>query len=413
MPKNCLLSLALIMRDAEQDILTCLESVAGAVDEMVIVDTGSRDASAKIVRKFLRKWQGEASGSRGKLYDFVWQDDFALAKNYALTRCHGEYVLFLDSDESLSEETRGNLRSLAERLAGGQRPEGVSVVEIPGQSMPDSQPFDIFELWRSNVDLKGNPVEGEPDDLAVRLLRRQEGLRYRGEVHEQLVFADGRPPRAAVVDEALLKIMHTGYRPELKAQKIQRNQEILLREEKQGGATFLLDYYLAETHLARQEWQQAVACAQRCFDTTLPVHDSIAPYRIMYQALRELEQEACRQAGLAIAEGEPLPEPAPHEHEALSKARDLRRQGEEVLAQGLEAFPDYPDFYYFRGGRKWNAGDKDGGRADLEKAFELAGAFPQAHPEVDFRFRDLLPGLYAALEQVRSEMDDGGETGIS
>ncbi len=407
MSKRCLLSLALIMRDAAEEILTCLTSVAEAADEMVIVDTGSVDDSVKIVQKFLRKWQNAFPGRKGKLYHFKWQDDFALAKNYALARCRGEYVLFLDSDESLSEGLRGNLRPMVEELARGELPAGVKGVKIPGRAAPscgESLAPDLVEIWRENVDLSGRPVPSEPEDLAVRLLRRQDRLRYRGEVHEQLVFTDGSQTKIAVADKSLLTILHTGYRPGMKEQKQQRNQEILLKEEAQGGSTFLLDYYLAETHLARHEWKEAVECAKRSFAGARPVHDRIAPYRIIYQALRALEKEALEKEGLQIAEGEPLPEVSADESRYLQYARHIRRQGELLVAKGLEEFPDYPDFYYFRGGRRWNAGDKAGGRAYLEKALELAEAFPVRHPEEDFRFRELLPCLKAALEQVRGEM---------
>ena len=402
--KKCLLSLALIMRDAAEDILTCLNSVAGAVDEMVIVDTGSVDGSVKLVRKFLRQWQAGAPHRRGKLSRMEWRDDFALAKNHALARCHGEYVLFLDSDESLSEDTRGNLRPLVEAFARGEMPQGVKRVKVPGEgSLPEG--FDLLELWRRNVELTGEPVFQEPEDLAVRLLKRQEGLRYQGEVHEQLVFATGQKTRLAVADKNLLTLLHTGYRAGLKEEKKRRNMEILMKEEQQGGSTFLLDYYLAEAHLYQKHWRQAIECAHRCLRGSLPVHDRLAPYRIAYQAFRELEQEACQRAGLNIGEGEKLPEPAPGESEALQSARALRRQGEEVMTCAIEAFPDYPEFYYFRGGRRWNAGDKEQGKADLEKALALSGSFREKHPEDDFRFAELLPGLQAALAQVRKEME--------
>lgn len=403
--KECLLSLALIMRDAAEEILTCLNSVAGAVDEMVIVDTGSVDGSVKLVRKFLRQWQAAAPHRRSKLCRMKWRDDFALAKNHALARCHGEYVLFLDSDESLSEDTRGNLRPLIEAFARGEMPEGVRRVKVPGEGNLPAEGFDLLELWRCNVELTGEPVPQEPEDLAVRLLKRQEGLRYQGEVHEQLVFATGQKTRLAVADKSLLTILHTGYRAGLREEKNRRNVEILMKEEQQGGSTFLLDYYLAEAYLHQKQWRQAIECAHRCLRGSLPVHDRIAPYRIAYQAFRELEQEACRRAGLSIGEGEKLPEPAPDESEALQSARALRRQGEEVMACAIEAFPDYPEFYYFRGGRRWNAGDKEQGKADLEKALVLADTFQKNHPESDFPFAELLPELHAALAQVRKEME--------
>ncbi|MBO6292002.1 MAG: glycosyltransferase, partial [Selenomonas sp.] len=89
MSDNCLLSLALIMRDAAGEVLECLKSVAEAVDEMVVVDTGSVDDSVAVVRQFLQEWQKKKNGRMWELGTVKWQDDFALAKNRALLRCHG------------------------------------------------------------------------------------------------------------------------------------------------------------------------------------------------------------------------------------------------------------------------------------------------------------------------------------
>lgn len=406
MANQCLLSLALIMRDAAEEILACLESCAASVDEMVIADTGSRDASVKTVRKFLRRWQAAVPGRRGKLYEIQWQDDFATARNYVLSRCRGAWVIFLDSDERLSADTRGNLRQVIESLALGRLPAGVQRVRIPGRGLPEGGQIDLLELWRENVDLSCRPLPGTPDDLAVRILRRQEGLRYQGEVHEQLLFADGRELKVALADKQLLSVLHTGYRPEVGGEKTARNWRILRKEERQGGSTCLLDYYLADMYLEQGKWQQAISRAEKALGGNLPVHDSIAPHRIICQALRELEKEACREAGLEIAEGEPLPPASPEEPAPLQRLRSLRRRIDHELASVIAAWSYYPDFYYFRGGRRWNGGDKAGGKADLEHALALAEAFPRAHPELDFRFRELMPSLMAALEQVRREWEE-------
>ena len=119
--KRMLLSLVLIMRDAEREIGMCLESCGEAVDEMVLVDTGSKDGTVRTARRFLRGWL--RPGRRGKIYHYEWQDDFAAARNFALSHAHGEWLLLLDADEYLSRETRGNLRPLVEILAAGRLPE--------------------------------------------------------------------------------------------------------------------------------------------------------------------------------------------------------------------------------------------------------------------------------------------------
>ena len=64
----------MIVRDEENNLPRCLESVRGIFDEIVVVDTGSVDRTAEIAREF------------GAVFDFVWVDDFAAARNAALAR---------------------------------------------------------------------------------------------------------------------------------------------------------------------------------------------------------------------------------------------------------------------------------------------------------------------------------------
>ena len=59
----------MIVRDEENNIDRCLESVRGVFDEIVVVDTGSKDRTVEIARSF---------GAR--VFDFVWVDDFAAAR---------------------------------------------------------------------------------------------------------------------------------------------------------------------------------------------------------------------------------------------------------------------------------------------------------------------------------------------
>ncbi|MBO6290924.1 MAG: glycosyltransferase, partial [Selenomonas sp.] len=312
------------------------------------------------------------------------------------------------SDERLSEDTRGNLRPLVEALARDEWPAGVKPVELPGRTpVPGRDLFDVLEVMRENIDLAGKPVPGEPDDTASRLIRRQADLYYQGEVHEQLVFADGRPTKLAMAEKVCLKLLHTGYRPEVKDQKEARNNRILLNEEAQGGSTQLKDYYLAKLHLERREWMPALEAAWRCLKDARPVHYKDAPYCIMCESARELEKEALAQAGLNLKEGESLPPPQPEETELMQKIRRLRQYVDNVIRAAINEFPDYPDAYYYRGLRRWHGGDPAGGQADLQKARELAETFPDRYPEEFFNFEKALPDLYRDLEAIAKEVPAG------
>ena len=71
----------------------CLRSVQGFADEMVVVDTGSTDATVAIA---------EAAGAR--VEQIPWPGDFAPARNQALEFLNGDWVLVLDADEQLRPE---------------------------------------------------------------------------------------------------------------------------------------------------------------------------------------------------------------------------------------------------------------------------------------------------------------------
>ena len=96
-----MLSLSMIVRDEEKSLPSCLESVQGFVDEIVILDTGSIDNTVGIAKSF---------GAR--VEKFMWTGDFAPARNAALQLVTGDWVLVLDADEQLRNECINELKRL-------------------------------------------------------------------------------------------------------------------------------------------------------------------------------------------------------------------------------------------------------------------------------------------------------------
>ncbi len=94
-------SLCMIVKDEENVLARCLDSVQDLVDEIVIVDTGSTDRTKEIAARYT-----------GRLYDFLWVDDFAAARNFAFSLATMEYTLWLDADDVVLAEDRAKLREL-------------------------------------------------------------------------------------------------------------------------------------------------------------------------------------------------------------------------------------------------------------------------------------------------------------
>ncbi len=96
----------MIVKNEENNLPACLRSVAGLFDEIVVVDTGSTDRTREIAAEF---------GAR--VFDFVWVDDFAAARNAALARATSDYAFWLDADDVIDPPEREKLQALLESLS--------------------------------------------------------------------------------------------------------------------------------------------------------------------------------------------------------------------------------------------------------------------------------------------------------
>lgn len=95
------ISLCMIVKNEEKVLARCLDSLAPAMDEMIIVDTGSTDRTKEIAEKYTKK-----------VYDFTWTGSFADARNFASSMATKEYIYTADADEYLDEENQQKLLQL-------------------------------------------------------------------------------------------------------------------------------------------------------------------------------------------------------------------------------------------------------------------------------------------------------------
>jgi len=93
------LSACTIAKNEALNIGKSIDSYKEYVDEIIIVDTGSIDETAKIA---------EEKGA--KVLHFEWKNDFAAAKNFALDNATGDWIIFLDADEWFDGDTAKNIK---------------------------------------------------------------------------------------------------------------------------------------------------------------------------------------------------------------------------------------------------------------------------------------------------------------
>src|SRR5216683_2753537 len=101
-------SLCLMVRNEEEALPGCLQSVAGIANEIIVVDTGSTDRTKETAASF-----------GAKVFDFPWIDDFAAARNECIRHATGEWIFWMDADERMDEVNREKLKALFQSISHG------------------------------------------------------------------------------------------------------------------------------------------------------------------------------------------------------------------------------------------------------------------------------------------------------
>jgi tetratricopeptide (TPR) repeat protein len=217
----------MIVRNEEHNLSACLAAVAGLVDDMVLVDTGSTDGTVALAQSW---------GAR--VFTFPWVDSFAAARNEALRHVTGDWVFWLDADDRLDAANQDRLR-----LQLTQLPD-----ELAGFTMRCLYPAEPGHT--TVVD-------------QVRLFRHHPQLQWQHRVHEQILPSlrslGARLYRSAVT------IHHVGFLDRaVRERKVERNLRLLqLEVQEQPEHPFTL-FNLATVYQEQGKWAEAETLLQRC-----------------------------------------------------------------------------------------------------------------------------------------------------
>ncbi len=256
------ISACVIVRNEERNISKWLDNVMQIVDEIVVVDTGSQDKTLDILQE------------RGiNVYSFSWCNDFAAAKNYAIEQATGDWILFLDADEYLDDNSVQLFRAI---MSGYHKNKKIGALMCR-----------LINIDTDNM----NKVIGSM--MQVRIFRNISGIRYQGAVHEQLV-AEGK---GLVMQYCKgLTIYHTGYSTSLVRQKAARNLPIMLEKEKNlppgecGGALLI---FLMDAYNALGQYEKALEYAQKAVEAKVyTVGNESHAYQGVISAMSRLKRSS-------------------------------------------------------------------------------------------------------------------------
>jgi len=280
------LTLCLIARDEEAELPACLESVRGAVDEIVLVDTGSTDRTREVAR---------AAGAL--VLERPWDDDFAAPRNLAARHATGDFILVLDADERLAPGAGKALRQLLRRPAFD-----LGMVRLHNARTRDAAPAQVL----SGAARTGDPV------LLPRVVRRTEDLEWRGAIHENVADWLLRGQRRRVL--LPVDLLHYGYLPDVlqARRKRERNQTLLRRRIELEPDDMTPSGYLALELIEDGRFDEA----REVLDRAWPLVDRQPAWRCLARpavargilALRRADAEGALEAA-RVGEGRNGPHP--------------------------------------------------------------------------------------------------------
>lgn len=276
------LSLCMIVRDEEQILSQCLAAVAGAVDEIVVVDTGSTDATIEIARSF---------GAR--IIEREWTGSFADARNVSFDAATGDWLMYLDADEVLVREDHELLRSLTGRT------------------------------WREAFYFAQTSYTGDREDGGavahdvLRMFRNRDRYRFEGRLHEQVAHRlPGYLPER--IETAGVRVEHYGYLGVVREERCKsaRNIELLRLQEAEGASSPFLHFNLGCEYAAAGDRPAALIEFERAW-SMLELAEDKASYRFAPALMNRLVK-TLRMCGRPS-------------------------QADARAAQGLELFPGFTD----------------------------------------------------------------------
>jgi len=337
----------MIVKNEEVNLRVSLPNLCQLADEIIVADTGSIDGSRAVAK---------ACGA--VVYEFGWADDFAAAKNFALEKASGDWIVFLDADEYFAPASIPEVKRYAGKFLRKRDIDaiGCTIVNI--------------DTDRGNHEINSFP--------AVRIFKNTPQIRYAGAVHENLLKSGGEL-RVRYLTEKI-RIFHTGYSSHIVKRKMARNLALLQKDVAENGLTADACRYFCDCYHGLGDYRQAYAYGKRYMERQSAAMgtDTTICLKMLYSLLQfETDREEI-------------------EHE---------------FATFWRLFPDAPEFYMqYADYCRCTLVDYEKALVYYEKAAVKAKCAPTGQLAQNFRgYRDV---CYVRIGEIYRMMRRGGDAAV-
>ncbi|RZV58066.1 MAG: glycosyltransferase [Candidatus Brocadia sp. BROELEC01] len=220
------ISACMIVKNEEELLPNCLNSIKKVVDEIIIVDTGSIDNTVTIAKEF-----------GAKVYHHSWNDSFSEARNHCLQYASGDWIFQIDADEELEQ---ADIMKLKEAISN---PKYNAIAVAIHSAIQDN--YHTF--------------------YNIRIFRRGKGF-YQGIIHEQVIIEGDRL-------SADIRLYHHGYNldPHKMKNKWQKTTRLLQKQIEQNKCDSFAWFNLIRNYRTQELFNEGIIAGENALALFTPV----------------------------------------------------------------------------------------------------------------------------------------------
>ncbi len=272
----------MIVKNEEEMLPRCLNSIKHLIDELIIVDTGSTDKTIEIAESF-----------GAKIYHHPWENNFSKHRNQSLGYATGDWIIQIDADEELN---------------------GYQLKKNVLKKMFANAPKNLhcFLIKMLDKNKKGETVS---ETEMLRIFRNHVGVHFTGIVHN-------RPQYSGKVGHSDIQFFHYGYAlsdAQMQA-KYKRTSGLLFKRIEEDPQDHDAYFYLYQVHSEMNEKKKAVEYAEKCLGLIKEKNINLTEASFYYSLYHGLASTYLKSGHYELAQS--------------------------FVRKGLEVLPDEPDLYY-------------------------------------------------------------------
>ncbi len=309
----------MITKNEEKYLGQCLESVKEIVDEIIIVDTGSKDKTKDIAKKF-----------GAKIFDFKWVDDFSAARNESLKHAAKDWILVLDADEAIEKKDLEKIKNLVENVdefVGFQLEQRSYISNFFEGALKNDSDFDLVKKYPFYI-----------SNFLVRLFKNNLGIKFKYRIHE--IVEDSMKEKNLKYKKTDVVLHHFGSVKDEKTveEKSGEYSKLILKQLDEEPNNERFNYQAARMYLGRNDFENAL----KYFKKTAKLNPN---YKLVFSEIAKIylqindKNKAVEYFKKSIKHNQENPSPA-NNLAVVYMSMGKFEKAKEILEEQLKKFPD-------------------------------------------------------------------------